>query len=336
MTGADAAAMPRRRVRPRRGGLPLWPAFLLPLACAGGAERYDPGPVTPERQQVLAQAERSYRAGEPWDELRAQIVADPVSSFWFTRMLVSELLERREGSVSQGEIWRTPLDQVASSTSARTGTPSSDPLLRAAAGQRDPVATRALEAFDSLGAAAVPCVCEDLLVHEQTYVRQLGVELLGRIGPAALPALAELQRGTAVERRTAAQAIAAMAPDGRTFAELRRLAGDADFDVRGTALAGMPPADAGVPGVGAFLRERLAADEDPFVRRAAAQALGGHPEPATAEALIAYLERCDREGDSRGAHAAQAALQRLAGRRGQRTAASWRSWAHGHWPGGGR
>jgi hypothetical protein len=76
-----------------------------------------------------------------------------------------------------------------------------------------------------------------------------------------------------------------------------------------------------------MLRQALAQDPDPFVRRAAAGALAGHRERESAVALIDYLERCKRERDPSGESAAQDALQQLAGRFGPRSAEAWRHWA---------
>jgi HEAT repeat protein len=285
---------------------PLVLSGVLLLAACGTArpDLYRPGEPTPEQKERLRRFETAWRKGEPEsDALRAELAQDPVTACWLTRLFVRDVMASREGRE-----------------------PGRDrQLLRSAAGMDDPVETRALAQLDALGAAAVPCLVEDLCKHRQGYVRQLGVELLGRIGAPALPGLQPLVAGEdAVGRRTAAQALGAMPPSDATLALLRGLAHDGDFTVRAAAAQSLAP---GGPGAAELLRNMLAAEADPFVRRSAALALGRHREPESATALIDYLERCKRELDPQGEIAAQDALQALAQSRGPRSAEAWRNWA---------
>jgi hypothetical protein len=51
---------------------------------------------SPENRALLAKAEKPYRKGEPFDEMRAQIVADPVAAWWWARMAVRDVMSARE------------------------------------------------------------------------------------------------------------------------------------------------------------------------------------------------------------------------------------------------
>ncbi len=235
--------------------------------------------------------------------LRAAIAADPVATAWFTRMLIRDLFTAREG--------RLPSDD--------------DDRLRAAAKIKDPVEACALDTIAELGAAAVPTVVSDLLRHPQPLPRELGYELVARIGAPALPSLLELATdGESKHRRAAARSLGLVGVDPRAFAALKRLAEDGEFEVRGTAMRGL--GTYGDPAAASLLRERLQKDRDAFVRRAAAQALAAYPTRATAEALIAYLDRCDRGDEHAGARAAQEVLRGFAKTRGGRTVPDWRRW----------
>jgi hypothetical protein len=281
-------------------------SFVALSACAGGAaprqELFDPGTPTAEQLQQLQAAERAYRADDPgYPAQRDALARDPVTATWLSRLFVRDLLLLRE---------HPPADEQA--------------VLLAAAGKKNRTEVRAFEQIQALGSAAMPCIVEDLLRHRQGMPRELGVELTGAVGAAALPALQPLlQSGDARQRCTAVRALAALPASPAMLAGLRQAATDADFTVRGAAVRGLEHGDASD---GERLRQWLAGDEDPFVRRMAAQALGGHKETASATALIAYLERCLRERDSRGEDAAQASLQLLSGSKGPRTVLLWQRW----------
>jgi hypothetical protein len=281
-------------------GAALW-------ACAGaGGRLYDPGQPTPAQRQALVEAERSYRQNDPaFAAQRDALARDPVTACWLTRMLVRDVLLVRE---------RRDVGQ--------------DQVLAAAAGIRNPVEVRALEHLEAIGAAAAPTLVEDLLEHPLGDRRELGVELLGRIGLPALPALeGPLQDSEPRLRRAAVRAAAAMPFSPQTRQCLMRAAADADFGVRGEALRGL---GGGGASEADLLRRSLLGDRDAFVRRAAAEALAGFRDRPTAVALIDYLERCKRELEPLGERTAQQSLQALSGGRGPRTVEAWRDWL-GQW-----
>jgi HEAT repeat protein len=284
----------------RCGGTVL--AVLL-AACAGTeVPPFRPAALTPEQAQLCRDAEQAYRNGAPeYEALRQRVAADPTASAWLTRMFVRDVFAAREGRpIGEGE---------------------NDPTVRADA-QADP---RAVTEIVALGAAAVPVLVGDLLANGQPQPRELGVELLARVGAPAVSAVLPLAAsGDARQRRSAGRALGAIGAAGDVLPALRRLATDEDFTVRADALAEIH--DGGEP-ARALLCERLRDDDDAFVRRIAAKSLAHFRDRAAATALVDYLERCKRDGDHRGEMAAQASLQAIARTRGPRTPAVWRAFA---------
>jgi hypothetical protein len=288
-----------KRVRPA--------VFALALAaCATAPARYEPGTPTAEQTAKLKAAEAAYRAGAAdYPTQRDAIARDPVAAAWLARMFVREVFTAREGR---------PLGE-------------DDELLRAAAGIEDPVVARAIAELRALGAVAVPVLVGDLLHHEQAQPRELGIELLGEIGEPARPALLALLRGAPEKpRRAAARALGRLGVDDEVFAALAAMAREPDFTVRADALRSLR--GGGAPAQ-AFLIERLRADDDPYVRRVAAETLVAFPTTAVANALVDHLERCERDGDRASSRAAQRALCTMAGVRAARPAEQWRQWAAG-------
>ncbi len=304
---------------------------LLSLAACGASRAFelaDPGQPTADQRAALVAAETCYRKGQPFDELRRRIAGDPVTAWWFTRMVVRDLMAVREGQLTTLEQRNAPVRALPEFIAAgRKSEPAdSEPLLRASAGQRNPIEVRALAEIDALGAAAVACVVRDLGCHPQSYVRQIGVELLGRIGAPARPAVErDLVAATdPVQRRTGVQALAAMPRDAELDERLRALGADPHHGVRAAAFDGLATAGADAAPV---LRRAVDGDPDPLARRAAARALGFHRQAANAQALVGFLARCQQERDAAGADIAQAALQQLARSRGLRSIDAWRQWA---------
>lgn len=307
---------------------------LLLSACSGtsGHVLHDPGELTAEQTVVVEEVVRLYARGEPYEEQLEVIKADPVMSFKFTRILVLDIDDMRRARESGSRQWQMRSDRAIASAQGRSRQLSSEPLLQAATGQRAVASVRGVAAIDLMGDAAVPCLVEDLVGHRSTYWRLLGVELLARIGPSVLPALQQVTESSSpVERRTAAQVLGALPPSPEGLAMLRRLALDSDYGVRAAALTALA---GGGPDEARMLRERLVLDDDHFVRRSAAKALVTYPEVETAEAVIAYLERCQREEDPDGSEAAQDVLQALAGKRGVRSLAAWQNWLQTYRPDG--
>lgn len=274
-------------------------------ACAAPPVRYQPGPLSAEQLQLVRDTEASYRKeAADYPVLRARVMADPVATAWLVRMFVRDLVKVRE----------RPL--------APTG--GQEIVVRAVEGA-DPVGVRATAEIRHLGAKAVPVVIGDLLLHEDTLLRELGVDLLAEVGAVAVPGLVDVaERGDVRQRRAAARALGRVGAPERALPVLVAMAGDADYTVRADALRGL--AGCGEAAL-APLVDRLAGDPDPFVQRVAAEQLGRFPVQASAKALVAYLQRSIRGDDRSGERAAQAALQVLAGKRGLRTPEAWLQFA---------
>jgi HEAT repeat protein len=258
----------------------------------------------------LKEADSAYRSGEGFEALRDQMAQDPVAAYVLTQMLVRQVILAREGR-DVGEVQ----------------------MMRAAARMKDPTEIRAVEQIRAMGAAAAPCLV-DLLKHRLGEWRELGAELLGQVGPAALPSVEPLLTGSEPKlRRAGMRAVAAMPLSAATHEVLVRGAADADFGVRSEALRGL---DSGAPADAELLHKALVQDPDPLVRRSAAQALSGYRSAETPALLIAYLERCEREHETLGKQVAQESLQALSGSKGKRTPESWRSLFEKWHPDGGR
>ena len=279
-------------------------AVALAAVCAGcsGPAAYQPATLTAAQVAKCKTAEAAYRAGsDDYPGLRAELAADPTTACWLVRMVIHDLFAVREGR---------PLAE-------------DQDLMLAAARIANPVERRALAEIDALGAVAVPTLVGDLLLHNQPQPRELGIELLGRIGAPALPAVQEVARsGEPRQRRAAARTLGAIGVDAATFATLAEMAGDEDYSVRADALRSLR---GGGDEAQRLLVEKLRADPDPFVRRVAAQTLALYPGQQSALELVDYLERCERERDFPGEKAAQASLQQLTAVRGFQVPARWRA-----------
>lgn len=306
--------------------------LLLPLClCACAASKWtlqNPGPLGEDQKALLAKAEKSYRKGEDLDEFRRQIVADPAAAWWWTRLVVRDVVTVREGRIGAEEqstvTGREFEDRVRA---GRIGPNDGTPLLRATAGIKDPVEHRALTELAALGEASVPCLVLDLAQHPQGFVRQNGIDLLARIGSPALPLVRSqlVQSDMPAHRRTGARVLGEIDPQ-LAFDDLARLAVDPDYAVRAAALTSLGEGGEAAAGL---LRARLVADEDAFVRRSAVRALGAHRSRQNAEAICNHLERCQKERDKAGCEAAQDALQDMAKARGVRSLDAWRRFAAG-------
>lgn len=280
-------------------------AAILLAACGappGPSRQEVPAPdVTSAQRQQLVDAERAWRQeSEELDRLQHELLAEPATAWWWTRMLVHDyvsLLDQRQVDD------RTIYENV-------TGTPNA---------KLERVRARIV----GLGAAAAPCLIHDLLrgpYPDRTLVAQ---QFLASIGPSVLSALAPTLGDPEPRlRRVAVEAVAAMPAGADVTAVLLRGAGDEDFTVRAAAYTGL----ARSPEHAGLLREAVRNDDDAFVRRTIVQNIAGFRDRETASAVVAYLERCVRDGDSRGAEAATATLQRMAGKNA-RDVAGWRNWA---------
>jgi hypothetical protein len=270
-------------------------------ACATPLVRYQPGPLSADQLELVRKAEASYRKDAPdYPVLRARVLEDPLATAWLVRMFVRDLVRVRE----------RPL--------APTG--GEEIVVRAVEGA-DPVGVRATNEIRHIGVKAVPLLIGDLLLHEATLPRELGIDLLAVVGPAAVPDLLDVAaRGDVRQRRAAARALGRVGASEQALPVLVAMAEDGDYTVRADALRGL--AGCGEPAI-VHLAARLSGDQDPFVQRVAAEQLGRFPVRASGDALVAYLERCLRARDESGERSAQAALQVLAGKRGLRTPEAW-------------
>ncbi|HZT56068.1 MAG TPA: HEAT repeat domain-containing protein [Burkholderiaceae bacterium] len=309
---------------------------LLVGACAARPAPSKVAEPAPDQYARLRAAEQLYRKDDPaFAAERDDLARDPVTAFWLTRLFVRDLMLAREGRETGRDYARVQFNDVDSATRVRTQTGDSDPLLRAAAGIKNPVEARALAQIDALGAAAAPCIVHDLGCHPQAFVRELGVELLARIGRPALPAMEPLRASAReAERCVYVEALGGMPPDAASTALLSAfVADDSEFTVRATAARALGRAGADAA---PRLRQTLATDPDPFVRRTAAEALAAQRDAETAAALVGYLERCQQEHDRDGEATAQRALQTLSRTRTPRTPAAWRAWSQSLGFAGGR
>lgn len=274
------------------------------LGACTGTQRPAIGAPSKAEAERLKIAEKAYRDNDPtYPALRDELAAAPTTAYWLTRLFVRDMFVVREGR---------PLG-------------ADQDLLRAAARIEDPVEVRAIQEITTLGGAAVPALVGDLLLHPQPQPRELGIELLGYVGNPAIPAVLDVARsGDARNRRAAARALGRLGESGEVLTALEALARDGDFTVRADAARGL--AHGGIA-AGDLLRRMAAGDPDAFVRRTAVRALSGHPGRDTANALVAYLARCEKDVDTQGYDAAQDCLQKLASARGPRTLEAWQKWA---------
>lgn len=281
----------------------LGAALAMVASCAGSPP--PPAPrLSPEQMAKCKQLEAAYRAGDAqYPALRDDLAKDPVAAPWIVRMFVRDVIAAREERDVEGD----------------------RELLAAAANLEPLLAVRARAELRTLGPVAVPTLVDDLLRGSQSHQRELGIELLGHIGPAARAPVMKLAReGSVDERRAAARALGRIGIDDEVFGFLCGLADSGDFRLRADALRAL---EGGDERARQFLCERMQGDDDAFVRRMAAQTLGTFPKTETVLAICDYLDRCERDGDKEGRRIGQRALLRLSGTNSVRTSKMWRDWA---------
>jgi HEAT repeat protein len=181
-----------------------------------------------------------------------------------------------------------------------------DDLSLAARGDPEPaVRAEAAWAVMALGPAAAETVGEWLLPHGD---RSRVEELIGRVGPAARPMLAELTGHRAwFVRRSALRLLGTLGPDATPVAAtiLGRLA-DPSSAVRTEALLAFQRC--GATGGDAFVAVApLREDESPVLRRGAVAVIGGLEGPP--DKRRAFLLRAVREGEDVCRHLALIALR---------------------------
>ena len=174
----------------------------------------------------------------------------------------------------------------------------------------------------AIGQPAVPVIVLELLGRRQEFLQQIAAELLARIGDESVPAVVELARsGEPFQQRAAAQALGEIGASGAALAALRDLAQSSDWQLRAAAVGGLKQG----AGPARDLLLTMLTDDDPFVRRKAAEVLSNYREPVAAGALVEFLERSKREQDFNAELAAQQSLQRMARTKRPRSAAAWRA-----------
>ena len=289
------------------------PTLLLGACVAACAAAPEPRPkaarepvkapeIGKEQRDRLREWEGLWRKHDPKaDPLRQELCADPATAWWLARTCVFELVRG--------------VDQAKA---------ADDEIVSLAGTSGDSRRQRALAELCAMGAAAVPCVREDLLRHEYADRRLLAVQILQAIGPDAYAGIAPcLSERDPVVRKAAVDAAAAMLSVPAARSAVEALLADPEFVVRGAAYAALGRLG---PQAGGVLRRGLETDADPYVRRAIVQALGEVRVVGSAQAVFAYYTSCLAARDTRGLEAADAALARLSGRKPPGNEVSWRSW----------
>jgi hypothetical protein len=345
---SSSATQPHRTGRARRaaavsGALAACAVSAVLAACASASanDPSKPARLSPEQVAQCREVELAFANNAPdYAAKRDAVARDPVAKQWLVRMFVAEVVAIREGrAVDEGTASvhtppRAHADQQIRGTlhqqrdaDARA---SRDRVLREIASDRLPTGSgtreqRAIAEIVALGDAAVPVLIADLLQHEHTQLRVLGVELLAHVGAPAIPGLQQVARdGQPRQRRAAARALGLIGADGEVLATLRALARDGDFTVRADALRALHDGGAEAQ---ALLLERLRDDDDAFVRRTAAATLGNFRTKAAAVALCDFVARCERDGDLDGARAGRTALMAMAPDHRPRLPDAWRAFA---------
>lgn len=312
-----AATNQPRSVRTRSMRM-SWLLVLATAACGTPEASYTPGKLSKEQMaRCRAVAQAYVDSSDDYPELRDGLRDDPIALQWYVRYLESEIVHAREGRSELLGEKKVRMDRIKEATrSGKKQVPWNLP------GQH--ADTRAVGQIIEIGEPAIDVVVNDLVLAEQEFLRQIGVDLLAGIGDAAVPALLQLaSTGDQKQQRAAARALGEVGAKGPSFEALKQLAGSSDWQTRSGAA--MALANGG--GEARELLVSMLGDEDPFVRRKAGESLANYKDRRAATALVDYLEQCKRQEDWNGEMAAQKALQMIAGSKGPRAAAAWRRFA---------
>jgi hypothetical protein len=281
---------------------------LFVLTACGGVAR--PAPHEPDRPQVaadavprLVEAERLYRAGDPaFAAARDALAADPATAYRLAQMLVRDVLFHLDNR---------DYDEAE--------------FLKSAAKAENPKLDAAQAELRAMGAAAVPCIREELLMHRFADRRAIGIRLVTGLDAAASRALLPMLDSTDTRvRRTALEAMAGMTIDAATQARIQRMTNDPDFTVRGAAFVASTRA---WPESVHTLRDALTAESDPFVRRVIVECMGGCRDRRSAEAVVEQFSRALHQGDLRSAESARRTLQQMSGLDYGTAISAWQGWA---------
>lgn len=290
----------------------IYPELLAPPAEEGGTA-VARKPTGEERKRLLTQAEAAWRTARATrdDAERAEYVGefrgyreeladDPLGSFWLARMLIA---------------WRLDVQQQ--------GRPEIDaaPNLSQTVGEAPWVATE--NEIVAMGGQAASALIYDLVRKRNGATRGLGVDLLSRVGPGALPSVERARGAEAWQvRKELIRAVSLMDPveDRGRRAVLEASLKDEHWSVRGEAWIGI----ARDPDSPPRLRAALKTTEDPYVRRKVVEGLGGYGDDDSINALIAFLEDAIERENVDDTFAAQRALESASGRRNVKTVDGWR------------
>ena len=232
---------------------------------------------------------------EAFVPLRDRVAADPVTAFWLARTLGFFTLQAL----------------------ARAG----DGGLMLAG---DPAWQRPLEHLGAMGAAAVPFVVLDLIEHPNGASRDLGARILKAMGPGVVEAWSFLsETGDLRVRRMAMQVLSTWPPTDVSLPLLEEGLVDPDFGIRAAAYRGLARAGSGQA---ERMRQALASEKDPFVRRAILESMTNFKDRGSALAVLAFLEWSLEAGEYADLRRADAVLQEISGLQGSRDLAGWRAW----------
>jgi HEAT repeat protein len=287
----------------------VWAGCLA--ACAAGPDDYTPGEMSKAQMaRCRAVAQAYFDRADDYSRLRDELRGDQLASKWFVRYLVHSIVTMREGQSVLLSEEKVRVDRIRKMRD--------EPAQFDLPGQRDDL--RAIGEIVAMGEPAVEVVVEDLLKDRQEFLRTIGVEVLTGFGDLAVPKLLQLARdGDDRQQGYAARALGAIGARGPALAALQELARSPEWRVRSDAVQAM--ASGGEPARDQLIR--ALGDEDPFVRRKAAEALGSYRDAVAASALVGFLEQSKQRNEWSGELAAQQSLQKIAGKKGLRTQAAW-------------
>jgi len=308
-----ATSQPARAARPGRGGLAVL-ALLGGCASTGGGAA--PAQLTKEQIARCKQVAQAYVDQSPdYPAMRDELREQPAALEWLVRYYGFLLVKYREGRADVLPDTRMSATQ-ANRAARRNRAVQAEWQLHP---ERHDL--RLIHELGEIGEPAVPVFVDDFLVSPQTFLRQIGIDVLAEIGEPAVPKLLALARsGDNKQQAVAARALGDVGARGAAFEALKELSRSDDWRVRSNAAMGLHSGDEAARA----LLIAMLDDDDPFVRRKAAETLENYRDAVAAGALVDYLDRSKQREDFDGELQAQKSLQAIAGRRGPRSSEAWR------------
>lgn len=327
-------------MRPNQAALPLLAVGLFAAACSSSGSG---GGTAPNRNATGSSTERAGSSGGPggslWDRLDAARAARTSGG------AASEAVDAGAGAAEipaaeRGRYeawWKLYLSEDRGWPSARAEwrrSPPPGPQLLAENLLRRHVLSydagvryeyeRARRELVEISDLAAPIVVVGLQRSAgDTLVRRHAVELLGAMGPAVIGDVEKaMADASPIGRADLVRALGRM-KDPRTTRILASIArGNGAFEERIEAVKGLAEnGDAtGYPAVASCL-----SDADPSVRKFAARYIPAYGNPGSAQALVACMERCERDRDREGVAETHAALKKLTGFDTAPESGAWRS-----------